>query len=89
MVINNSISNSTQSAYTVASLPNTAGSVPVFGQSNYGAGSGAVTNHTVAVPEGGSTLLFVLAALTAIGFAATKRYWSRIEGRTTAARITG
>jgi hypothetical protein len=87
MVINNSISNSTQSAYTVASLPN--GSVTGFGQSNYGAGSGAVTNHTVAVPEGGSTLLFVLAALTAIGFAATKRYWSRIEGRTTAARITG
>jgi hypothetical protein len=86
MVIHNTIGNSTQSAYTVASLPNT---VTGFGQSNYGAGSGAVTNHTVAVPEGGSTLLFVLAALTAIGFAATKRYWSRIEGRTTAARITG
>jgi hypothetical protein len=29
---------------------------------------------TVAVPEGGSTLLFVLAALTAIGWAVSKRY---------------
>jgi hypothetical protein len=27
-----------------------------------------------AVPEGGSTLLFILAALAAIGWAATKRY---------------
>jgi hypothetical protein len=29
---------------------------------------------SVAVPEGGSTLLFVLAALTAIGWAVSKRY---------------
>jgi len=28
----------------------------------------------LAVPDGGSTLLFILAALTAMGWAATKRY---------------
>jgi len=64
-----------------------------FGHSKYGAGSGAVANvaltPVVAVPEGGSTLLFILAALTAMGWAATKRYWSRREGRGTLARITG
>jgi hypothetical protein len=32
----------------------------------------------VAVPEGGSTILFVLAALTAMGWAACKRYGVRI-----------
>jgi hypothetical protein len=36
-----------------------------------------------AVPEGGSTLLFILAALAAIGWAATKRY-GRQAGETAA-----
>ncbi len=37
----------------------------------------------VAVPEGGSTFLFILAALTAIAWAATKRYSERIAGNAT------
>ncbi|MFZ0817852.1 MAG: hypothetical protein WAM78_20175 [Candidatus Sulfotelmatobacter sp.] len=32
----------------------------------------------VTVPEGGSTVLFILAALTAMGWAATRRYRARI-----------
>jgi hypothetical protein len=40
---------------------------------------GPQTSRSVAVPDGGSTLLFVMAALTAIGWAATKRYWSRTQ----------
>jgi hypothetical protein len=32
----------------------------------------------VTVPEGGSTVLFILAALTAMGWAVTRRYRARI-----------
>jgi hypothetical protein len=39
----------------------------------------------VSVPEGGSTLLFVLAVLTAIGWAASKRYCARIGENATSA----
>jgi hypothetical protein len=35
---------------------------------------GPQVSTSVAVPDGGSTLLFILAALTAMGWAATKRY---------------
>jgi len=41
----------------------------------------------VAVPEGGSTLLFILAALTAIAWAATKRYCERDGGSATSTQI--
>jgi len=34
----------------------------------------SVPIHSVAVPEGGSTLLFILAALTAMAWAAVTRY---------------
>jgi hypothetical protein len=40
----------------------------------------------IVVPEGGSTLLFVLAALTAMGWAVTKRY--RTESRSAARMIS-
>jgi hypothetical protein len=76
-VINNTISKSVQTV----ELSN--GGVP------YANAVGPQFSNSVAVPEGGSTLLFILAALTAMGWAATKRYCSRTEGRTTAARITG
>jgi hypothetical protein len=36
---------------------------------------------TTAVPEGGSTILFVLAALTAMVWAAAKRYGVRVGGK--------
>jgi hypothetical protein len=42
----------------------------------------------VSVPEGGSTLLFILAALTAIAWAATKRYGARSDANAAPARIT-
>jgi ABC-type Fe3+ transport system substrate-binding protein len=41
---------------------------------------------SVTVPEGGSTLLFILAALTAMGWAATKRYGARVRANATTAR---
>jgi len=41
----------------------------------------------VTVPEGGSTLLFLLAALTAMGWAATQRYCQRIGGNATPSPI--
>jgi len=41
---------------------------------------------TVSVPEGGSALLFILAALTALGWAAIKRYRVRIGGNAVSTR---
>lgn len=46
-----------------------------------------IVGSTVSVPEGGSTLVFIVAALTAIGWAATKRYYVRVGGNATPARI--
>jgi hypothetical protein len=42
----------------------------------------------VSVPEGGSNLLFILAALTAIAWAAAKRYEARSDANAAPARIT-
>jgi hypothetical protein len=67
---------------TVQTVELSNGSVP------YANAVGPQRSTSVAVPDGGSTLLFIMAALTAIGWAATKRYWSR-TGSTSAARITG
>jgi hypothetical protein len=43
----------------------------------------------VAVPEGGSTLLFLLVALTAIGGTATRRYSAATGGNARSERTTG
>lgn len=42
----------------------------------------------VSVPEGGSTFLFILAAVTAIAWAAAKRYGARSDANAAPARIT-
>ena len=58
---------------TVQTVELNTGSVP------YANAVGPHSSTSVAVPDGGSTLLFIMAALTAIGWAATKRYWSRTQ----------
>jgi hypothetical protein len=53
---------------------------PSFGQSNYGQGSGVIVNTTpkpVSVPEGGSPLLFILAAFLAIAMTMTRKVIAR------------
>jgi hypothetical protein len=59
--------------HTVQTVELNTGSVP------YANAVGPHSSTSVAVPDGGSTLLFIMAALTAIGWAATKRYWSRTQ----------